>query len=111
MRADPELEVELGVCHHFRIRHSEFLGWSPDDRDKAIWTWLRDRQTCAQCGTRPDEWDPDRGGHRRAYLAQIDVCRGCQAIDQRSKALTDEQRQPGMQVVLRKQEVTRGEQA
>jgi hypothetical protein len=73
--------------------------------------FVRARQTCPQCGTRPDEWDPSKGGHRRAYLAEVDVCRGCQAIDQRTSVLTDDQRRRGMQVVLKRQEAARGEQA
>ena len=91
------------------IFHSDFLARSQDDRDKAIWAWLRERQTCPECGTRPDEWDPTNGGDRHAYLAQVDVCRGCQAVAGRSKGLTDEQRQPGMKVVLKRQEITSGE--
>jgi hypothetical protein len=72
---------------------------------------VRARQTCPQCGTRPDEWDPAQGGNRRAYLAEVEQCRGCQAIDQRSGSLTDEQRGRGMQVVLKRREVERGEPA
>lgn len=94
--------MELGVCHHYRIPHSEFLSWSADDRDKAIWVWLRERQTCSSCGTRPDEWDPEQGGHRRAYLAETVICRGCQAVAGRDAALTDEERQAGVHTVLRK---------
>lgn len=94
--------MELGVCHHYRIPHSEFLSWPQDDRDKAIWVYIRERSTCSQCGTRDSEWNPEEGGHRRAYLAETRVCRGCQAIAQRSEALTDEQRGRGHHVVLRR---------
>lgn len=106
----------MGVCHYYRVPHSEFLSWSADDRDKAIWAWLRERTTCPQCGTRAEEWNPAQGGHHRAYLAEVQVCRGCQAIAQRSDALDDAQRDRGHHVVLKRNpnaagEVVRGEQA
>ncbi|GLY81834.1 hypothetical protein [Actinoallomurus iriomotensis] len=81
------------------------MSWSQDDRDKAIWTWLRERQTCSSCGTRPDEWDPKRGGDRRAYVAQVEICRGCQAVQARNAGLTEDQRHGGAHVVLRPREV------
>jgi hypothetical protein len=109
LRADPQLALELEVCHDYKITHSAFLRWSDDDRDKAIWTYVRAKQTCQQCGTRPDEWDPEQGGHRRAYLAQVKQCRGCQAVGQRDKRLTDDQRQPGVHVVLKKRGSERAE--
>jgi hypothetical protein len=112
LKADPELEIELGVCHHYRIPHSEFLSWSDDDRAKAIWTYIRERTTCSQCGTRAEEWDPAKGGHRRAYIATVETCRGCQAMKTRENGLTDQQRAGGNHVVLRKNpEVKRGESA
>ena len=103
--------MELGVCHHYRIPHSEFLAWSQDDRDKAIWMFVRARQTCSQCGTRADEWDPAQGGNRRAYLAEVQVCRGCQAIAERSKGLDDKQASHGHHIVLRRRGVAGGESA
>lgn len=103
--------MELGVCHHYRVPHSEFLRWPDSDRDKAIWIWLRERSACSSCGTRPDEWEPAKGGHRRAYRADLEICRGCQALDARSKALTEKQRgESGLQLVLKRREVTNGEQ-
>lgn len=65
------------MCAAYRIPHSVFLGWDVADRDKACWQWLRDRQTCPHCGTRPDEWDEQAGGHRRAYVAEFIQCEGC----------------------------------
>ena len=50
---------------------------SQDDRDKAIWQYLREKQTCPHCGTRPEEWDPDAGGRRDAYVAALTECEGC----------------------------------
>ncbi|MGH3427348.1 MAG: hypothetical protein ACRDQZ_07230 [Mycobacteriales bacterium] len=65
------------MCDRYRRFHSEFLTLSQDDRDKAIWQYLRERQTCPHCGTRPEEWDPDAGGRRDAYAATLLDCQGC----------------------------------
>lgn len=93
------------------IFHSDFLARSQDDRDKAISMWLRKRTTCSQCGTRPEEWDPAQGGHRRAYLAEVQVCRGCQAIAERAKGLDNERANHGHHIVLKRREVAHGEPA
>jgi hypothetical protein len=57
------------------------LRWNKDDRDKAIHHHLRKRSACSSCGTRPEEWDPERGGNRHAYSAVLGHCRGCQQIE------------------------------
>lgn len=79
----------MAVCAQYRISHSHFLGgpdeWTPADRDKAIWWQIRVAETCSSCGTRPDEWDPALGGHRRAYAAVERVCGGCEVL-QRAEA-------------------------
>jgi hypothetical protein len=93
------------------IFHSEFLARSQDDRDKAIWTYLRDRQTCSQCGTRSDEWDPAQGGDRAAYRAVAKTCRGCQEIESRTAALDETRAGRGVKVTLIRQEVADGKQA
>ena len=54
------------------------MSWSKDDRDKSIWEYVRDLQTCKSCGTRPDEWLPSKGGHRHAYVPVLDRCPGCE---------------------------------
>lgn len=64
----------MAVCAEYRIPHSRFLSWSQEDRDKAIWFQVRQRQTCPQCGTRADEWE----GDRNAYVASFHHCRGCE---------------------------------
>lgn len=61
--------------------HSEFLRKSKDDRDKAINLHLWEKQACNTCGTRPEEWDPERGGNRHAYSAALGHCRGCQELE------------------------------
>jgi hypothetical protein len=32
---------------------------------------------CADCGTKLEEWDPKRGGHRQAYAVKEFICPGC----------------------------------
>lgn len=84
--ADPQLELELAVCAEYRIFHSEFLERSTADRDKALWWHARQRKTCQGCGTRGEEWDPEQGGHRRAYISTITTCEGCVVIERTQDA-------------------------
>lgn len=67
----------MAYCGPRGIPHSQFLSWSKTDRDKALTWLLRDRSACPSCGTRPEEWDPAKGGSRDAYRADIVECRGC----------------------------------
>ena len=75
------------MAARYQIPHSAFLAWSRADRDKAMWHYLREAETCAGCGTRPDEWDPARGGSKTAYLPTERVCPGCQRIHARQEHL------------------------
>jgi hypothetical protein len=77
----------MEVADHYRIRHSEFLSWSQDDRDKAINYHLWKRAACSTCGTRQEEWDPERGGDRHAYSAVLGHCRGCQEIESKREQM------------------------
>lgn len=70
--------LEMKVCAFYKIKHSEYLEWDVDDRDKAIWFHVRESETCPSCGTREIEWDPDQGGNRQAYGTEIRRCRGCE---------------------------------
>ena len=65
------------MCHHYQRSHSEFLAWSQEDRDKAIWQFIIEQKTCHFCGTRSEEWDPASGGRRDAYVAALVECEGC----------------------------------
>jgi hypothetical protein len=106
---DPGLELELDVCLAYSIPHSTFLSWPASDRDKAIWHHIRNRQACPGCGTRPEEWDPKKGGHRDAYHPKPVRCPGCVLKDEMESrpAVADA---PGTYVVLvRNQEVSRAE--
>src|SRR5690606_30445805 len=69
--ADPGLAVEVAVAAAYGIPHSVFLSWDADDRDKAIWHYLRERDRCGSCGTRRAEWDESQGGYRRADVADL----------------------------------------
>jgi hypothetical protein len=98
--------LELSVCAEFKISHSHFLGgpnrWTDDDREKAIWWLRRQREACGECGTRPDEWDEKVGGHRHAYVAKYEHCRGCEVKQAADKALENDRKHypKGMRVVL-----------
>ena len=97
------------MCAAYGIAHSAFLAWPAEDRDKAIWHHVRRRSACSSCGTRPEEWDPARGGHPQAYKATARRCPGCaQTADLHSKpAVADV---PGTKVFLvRNQEVSRAQ--
>lgn len=51
--------------------------WTAEDRAKVLARTIEKRLQCPECGTRRDEWDPKRGGHRQAYTAISDMCHGC----------------------------------
>lgn len=96
----------MKVCAEYQIRHSEFLSWDPDDRDKAIWYTVRKSETCPNCGTREVEWDPDRGGNRAAYHAEICRCRGCEV---KSMAEETEEAQIGRGIYVKLAKVRRAD--
>jgi len=64
------------------IPHSVFLGWDVDDRNKALWWTIHQRQRCPNCGTMPDEWNEAQGGDLHAYAAEPLTCRGCEVAAQ-----------------------------
>lgn len=85
----------------------DFLARSQASRDAAL-LWQQDRnETCSGCGTHPDDWDPDRGGHERAFVATVIDCQGCRAIAVRQERLTKEVEKgkysPAARVGLRRQ--------
>jgi hypothetical protein len=97
--------LELAVCATYGLPHSQFLNWSRDDRDKALWYQIRQGETCRGCGTHPDEWDENKGGHRRAYLAEILVCPGCEVRQREEHELQNGERWKkvrGAYVVMRR---------
>ena len=104
---DPQLLLELTVGKEYGRSHSEFLAWSAVDRDKAIWLFLRERETCRYCGTRPDEWDPEHGGHRQAYVGRIVTCAGC-VVRERTEDSSDMQGGRGKKVELHRNPIEGG---
>ncbi|WP_017585479.1 hypothetical protein [Nocardiopsis ganjiahuensis] len=94
------------MARFYRISHSAFLGWPKRDRDLALWAHIREMETCSGCGTRAEEWDPDRGGSRTAYLPTVSACPGCQRIGERQAHLAKVHQHipPGTKVRLSKHE-------
>lgn len=90
----------MAVCAAYGIPHSMFLSWRPTDRDKAVWWHIRQQEACPSCGTRPDEWDPERGGHRHAYIARKKRCYGCEQKQQVEASIDPEKEGRGVHVVL-----------
>lgn len=87
----------MAVCADYKIPHSEFLEWDTDDRNKAIWWQIQERERCPSCGTRPEEWSDDNN----AYIGDVIRCRGCE-VRQRTEETVDPKAGRGQQVVLRK---------
>lgn len=98
----------MAYCGPRGIPHSHFLGgppaWTDEDRDKALAWSERERQTHHKCGTRRDEWDPDRGGRRDAYDYLPDVCPGCEALERAEAVLSGSewQGQRGKTITVRR---------
>lgn len=79
--------------------------WTQPDRDKAIWHARYKAERCSGCGTHPDEWDPEKGGHRQAYQAVESRCPGCAAIEQlqeTTESRPKNERFKGVRIVLKR---------
>lgn len=63
---------------------------------------MREKQTCRSCGTRPDEWNPERGGDRNAYAVALGRCRGCEVMGAERTKHQDTQLGGGVYVHLQK---------
>jgi hypothetical protein len=90
----------MALATAYRVPHSVFLGWDADDRDKAVAWHLRRLETCLDCGTRAEEWDPERGGAKNAYRAELVRCAGCEARE-RAEASVPKDAGRGVTVVLK----------
>jgi len=98
------------VCRAYQLSHSQFLAWSQDDRDKAIWELIRSAETCPGCGTRAAEWRPELGGHPAAHLPKLELCHGCEQLENMRATLAhrDPAEVRGVHVrLVRNQEVRR----
>lgn len=89
----------MDYCGPRGIPHDKFLGWPKTTRDKHLAWFLRHRVTCPSCGTRPEEWDPNRGGSRDAYRADFHECPGC-VERQRAEDSPELKEQRGLSIVL-----------
>lgn len=98
----------MAYCGPLGIPDSHFLGgpalWTQDDRDKALAWQEMDRLTCRGCGTRPEEWNPNKGGDRNAYVAEVQVCPGCEVRERGETDLNDPGRKAmrGKRLVMRR---------
>lgn len=81
--------MELAYCVPLGLPHSEFLGWSPDDQDKALAYVADQSQKCRECGTRDRDWDPKQGGSRTAFVAEVSRCLGCEVVQMTKRDLSD----------------------
>lgn len=71
----------MRLCREYRIKHSEFLDWSEEDRAKAIAEYAHNAAICSMCGTAPWEWDEEQGGSKFAYEPVVEICPGCERKD------------------------------
>jgi hypothetical protein len=97
----------MAYCGPRGLPHSFFLGgphrWTDADRDKALAWAAQERSRCGGCGTRKAEWDEKRGGDRKAYRAEADICPGCEQTERKQHQLTSDEawkHQRGKRVVL-----------
>lgn len=82
------------------IRHSTFLSWPDDDQDKALGYVRAQALVCRGCGTRMEEWDPERGGSRVAYVGESSRCLGCEVIEREKKNVEEGVNTDGMRFFL-----------
>lgn len=75
------------------IPHSEFLGWSPEDRAKTIAFISEQALSCTMCGTADWEWEENK----HAYAPEEKFCQGCYL---KSLASEDAGKLPGTTVTL-----------
>lgn len=54
---------------------------------------------CRSCGTRHEWWDPKKGGHRDAMIADFERCIGCEVKEQLQAQMPHDAK--GLRVVLR----------
>lgn len=85
--------MEMAFCYENGIPHSEFLGWSPEDRAKTLAFMLEKSARCEMCGTAEWEWDKDR----RAYEPVEKFCMGCYL---KHMANEDSGKMPGTSIVM-----------
>lgn len=95
------------MCHHYRIPHSTFLGWSEMDQALAVAFGEHQRivavETCPTCGTRDCDWRED--GHdltQPAWDVEVVECAGCRRRAAAYAELRDAGDTEGRAVVFRR---------
>lgn len=83
----------MSLCDEYGIPHSEFLGWSDEDRAKTLAYRYEKSDRCVMCGTAPWEWE----GNKNAYTHEDRFCMGCYI---KHMANEDRKRLPGTTVEL-----------
>jgi hypothetical protein len=73
--------LELGLCEKYKIPHSVFMGWEPEDRAKAMAYRIEEASRCQMCGTAEWEW----AENRFAYEPSSHFCQGCYLKDTHQK--------------------------
>lgn len=90
----------MAYCGPKGIPLSAFLAWDEADQDAALIWQAHEARRCGSCGTHPDDWDPDKGGRRDAYHAEIRYCPGCQRVDAARNRQDDKTPTAGAHVML-----------
>ncbi|MFJ7422731.1 hypothetical protein ACIQXD_29630 [Streptomyces uncialis] len=78
--------------------------WTVLDRHKALAYLALERATCDGCGTRSEEWVPDAGGHRFAYVTETSRCPGCELVEMERAQVPDGADGRGVKIGLRPRE-------
>lgn len=84
--------LEIRYCAPRGIPHSTFADWSAHDRDAALSWLVWHESACRSCGTRPEDWDLEHGGHPHAYEPARRHCRGCEVTAQGEDQLEQDRR-------------------
>lgn len=67
----------MAYCGPKGIPLSTFLSWRDDDRHAALAWQAYESRRCRDCGSHPEDWDPERDGSRTAFKAEATECQGC----------------------------------
>jgi hypothetical protein len=77
LRHDGQFAMEMRLCKEWKIPHSQFLKWKPQDQAKALGHMVFEAQRCSECGIHPNDWpDPDEPD----WEVAVKVCPGCDVM-------------------------------
>lgn len=79
----------MEYCAPLGIPHSRFLGWSPEDRSKAVSYTAWKKKFCSGCGTESATWLDTKGEavEPPPYMAETQHCLGCAMLEEARGAL------------------------